>query len=107
MFGNEKPNTILKIKMEYAISMNQLPFKCMSVISIMNEMVTVLPCGLVIDKANPIFGATPDGKVVHYDDLGILDVKCSEQYKDVNPKNICLMSKNHALFMIRIVMSYI
>lgn len=50
--------------------------------------------GLVIDETNYVLGATPDGKVICDGQLGILEVKSSEQYKDVDPKMICNISPN-------------
>ncbi|XP_065656656.1 uncharacterized protein LOC101240241 isoform X7 [Hydra vulgaris] len=56
-----------------------------------NHVVIIELCGLAIDKNNFILGATPDGKVQVF---GIIEVKCNEEYKNVDPKDICFMSKN-------------
>lgn len=56
--------------------------------------IEVEPCGLVIDEKNYILGATPDGKVTFNGSYGILEVKCSEEYKNVDPKDVCYISKN-------------
>ena len=56
--------------------------------------VVVEPCGFVIDKNDFILGATPDGKVVVDGEFGLLEVKCSEEYKNIDPKDICFISKN-------------
>lgn len=50
---------------------------------------SVEPCGLVIDPENFVLGASPDGKVTHNGTFGIVEVKCSEEYKDIDPKDIC------------------
>ena len=57
---------------------------------------SVEECGFVIDKNNYILGATPDGKVTD-GSFGIIEVKCSEEYRDNDPKDICFVSKNSCL----------
>ena len=62
--------------------------------------VRVEPCGLIIDKINFIFAATPDGKVTDTSEkeiFGILEVKCSEEYKDMDPADIPFISKTSCL----------
>ena len=56
--------------------------------------VVVEPCGFVTDKNDFVLGATPDGKVVVDGEFGLLEVKCSEEYKNIDPKDICFISKN-------------
>ena len=56
--------------------------------------VVVEPCGFVIDKNNFVLRATPDDKVVVDGEFGLLEVKCSEEYKNIDPKDICFISKN-------------
>ena len=56
--------------------------------------IKVEPCGLVIDEQNYALGASPDGKVSLNDSYGILEVKCSEEYKNVDQKDVCFISKN-------------
>ena len=58
--------------------------------------VSVEECGFVIDKNNYILGATPDGKVTD-GSFGIMEVKCSEEYRDNDPKDICFVSKHSCL----------
>ena len=55
--------------------------------------IKVEPCGLVIDEQNYVLVASPDGKVILNDSYGILDVKCSDEYKNVDPKDVCFISK--------------
>ena len=50
--------------------------------------------GLVIDEQNYALGATLDSKVSFNDSYGILEVKCSEEYKNVGPKDVGFISKN-------------
>ena len=47
-----------------------------------------------MDKNNFVLGTTPNGKVVVDDEFGLLEVKCSEKYKNIDPKDICRISKN-------------
>ena len=56
--------------------------------------VVVEPCGFVIDENNFILGAAPDGKVVVDCEFGLLEVKCSVEYKNIVPKDISFISKN-------------
>ena len=54
-------------------------------------------CGLVIDHKDYVLAATPDGKVIDLNAeniYGILKVKCSEEYRDVDPKDVCLLRRN-------------
>ena len=50
--------------------------------------------GFVIDENNFILGCTPDGKVLCDGEYGIIEIKCPEQYSNVDPKDICFISKN-------------
>ena len=59
-----------------------------------NYDIKVKPCGLVIDEQNYVPRATPDGKASFNDSYGILEVKCSEEYKNVDPKDVCFISEN-------------
>ena len=56
--------------------------------------IKVEPCGLVIDEQNHVLGASTDVKVILSDSYGILEVKCREEYKNVDPKDVCFLSKN-------------
>ena len=51
-------------------------------------------CGLVIDEQNYVLGASPHGKIILNYSYGILEVKCKEEYKNVDPKDVCFISKN-------------
>ena len=66
----------------------------------MEHIVSVEPSGLIVDKTNFIFAATPDGKVIDTSEkllFGILEVKCSEEYKDIDPADIPFISKTSCL----------
>ena len=54
--------------------------------------VAVKPCAFVIYKNNFVLGATPDGQVVVDGEFGLLEVKCWEEYKNIDPKYICFIS---------------
>ena len=56
--------------------------------------IKVEPCGLAIDEENYVLGASPGGKVSLNDSYGILEVKCSEEYKNVDPKDVLFVAKN-------------
>ena len=60
--------------------------------------IKVEPYGLVIDEQNYVLGASPDGKVSLNDSYGILEVKCSGEYKNVDPKDVCFISKNPCIW---------
>ena len=56
--------------------------------------------GLVIDYENYVLGATPDGKVVDPSEIspyGSIEIKCSEEYKNNDPRDICYISKSSCL----------
>ena len=65
-----------------------------------NHHIQVENIGLVIDHDNFIFGATPDAKVVDISEpfpYGIVEIKCSEEYKNNDPYDICYISKTSCL----------
>ena len=66
--------------------------------NMLNPMVMILKwslvCCLVIDEQNYVLGALPDDKVSLNDSYGILEVKCNEEYKNVDQKDVCFISKN-------------
>ena len=55
--------------------------------------IKVESCGLVIDEQNYVLGASPDGKVILNTSYGILEVKFSEEYTNVDPKDAYFISK--------------
>ena len=65
-----------------------------------NQPIQVEKCGLVIDSENYVLGASPDRKVIDMADpsaFGIIEIKCSEEYKDIDPKDICFIAKDSCL----------
>ena len=56
-----------------------------------NCKVVVNECGLIVDPKTFVLGATPDGKVYDGMSFGILEVKCTENYKDIDPKDPCII----------------
>ena len=68
-----------------------------------NYHVQVEKSGLVIDPVNYVLGASPDGKIVDTSEVckfGILEVKCSEEYKDFDPKSVAFISKTSCIELI-------
>ena len=57
----------------------------------------VEPCGLVLDEKNFVLGASPDRKVRCDNDCGIIEIKCSEEYSNLDPKDICFVAKNPSI----------
>ena len=65
-----------------------------------NRPIQVEKCGLVIDSENYVLGASPDGKVIDMADpsaFGFIEIKCFEEYKDIDPKDICFIAKDSCL----------
>ena len=52
------------------------------------------PSGLFTDEQNYVLGDKFDGKIIFNKSYGVLEVKCSEEYKDVDPKDVCFVSKS-------------
>lgn len=62
--------------------------------------VRVENAGLVIDYGNYVLGASPDGKIIDPSEsspYGIIEIKCSEEYKDNDPRDICFISKTSCI----------
>ena len=98
--GNEKQksNKIIQFKLSYGRYHEPIAIKHYeSYAKLKGHKTVVEPCGLVINSENFILGATPDGKVVFDGEFGIIEVKCSEEYSNVDPKDICFISKNFCL----------
>ena len=67
-----------------------------NLMKVSDRKIMVESCGLVIDHKNYVLAATPDGKVTDLNAeniYGILEVKCSEEYRDVDPKDVCFVAK--------------
>ena len=61
-----------------------------------NHSVQIEKVGLVIDYANYVLGASPDAKIIDTSEAnpyGIIEIKCSEEYKENDPRDICLYLK--------------
>ena len=68
-----------------------------------NYNVQLEKCGLVLDSVNFVLGASPDGKVKDSTEtvkFGIMEVKCSEEYKDFDPKSVAFISKTSCIELI-------
>lgn len=95
VFGdkNEK-NKVVQMKMRYGKFFEPIAIQAYEkFMHLSGWKISVDQCGLVIDSQNFVLGATPDGKVFDGASFGILEVKCSEHYKDIDPKDVCSISK--------------
>ena len=70
---------------------------CESYTKLKGHKTVVEPCSLVVNSENVILGATPDSKVVFDGKFGIIEVKYSEKYRNVDPEDICFISKSFCL----------
>ena len=98
--GNEKQksNKIIQFKLSYGRYHKPNAIKYdESYKKLKGHKTVVEQCGIVINSENFILGATPDGKVVFDGEFGIIEVKCSEKYSNVDPKDISFISKNFCL----------
>ena len=89
-----KKNSVLQNKLAYGHYYEPIAIKHENYLRLSGYEVVAEPCGFVIDKNNFVLGATPDGKFVVDGEFGLLEVKCSEEYKNIDPKDICFISKN-------------
>ena len=89
-----KKNSVLQNKLAYGHYYEPIAIKHENYLRLSGYEVVAEPCGFVIDKNNFVLGATPDGKFVVDGEFGFLEVKCSEEYKNIDPKDICFISKN-------------
>ena len=89
-----KKNSVLQNKLAYGHYYEPIAIKHENYLRLSGYEVVVEPCGFVIDKNNFVLRATPDDKVVVDGEFGLSEVKCSEEYKNIDPKDICFISKN-------------
>ena len=54
-------------------------------------------CSLVIDEKTHVLGVTTNGKVTFNGSYGILEVKCSKEYKNVGRKDVFFISKKSCI----------
>ena len=97
VYGDKKQdkNKLLQFKLSYGRYNEPIAIQHYEqYLKLKNHVVVVEPSGFVIDPVNYILGATPDGKVFCDGQYGIIEVKCSEEYKNIDPKDICFISKN-------------
>ena len=98
--GNKKQNEnrVLQAKLRYGKYFEPVALKNYeNSLRINGYKVVVEPCGFVIDENNFVLGCTPDGKVLFDGEFGILEIKCPEQFSNVDPKNICFIAKKPSL----------
>ena len=84
----------MQFKLSYGLCHEPISIKHESYAKLKGNKTVVEPCGLVIDSENVILGAAPDGKVVFDGEFCIIEFKCSDEYSNVDPKDICFISKN-------------
>ena len=88
-------NKVIKLKMEYGKFYEPIAIRHYETfMKLSGFKISVEASGLVLDDTNYVLGATPDGKVICDGEMGILEVKCTDQYKDIDPKAICVISSN-------------
>ena len=92
--GNERnKNSVLQYKFAYRPYYEPIAIKHYeNYLRLSGYEVVVEPCGFVIAKNGFVLGANPDGKVVVDGEFD--KGKCSEEYKNIDPKDICFISKN-------------
>ena len=91
----KETKTVLQYKLAYRRYYEPIAIKHYeNYLRLSDYEVVVEPYGFVIDKNNFVLRATPDDKVVVDGEFGLLKVKCSEEYKNIVPKDICFISKN-------------
>ena len=84
----------MQFKLSYGLCHEPISIKHESYAKLKGNKTVVEPCGLVIDSENVILGAAPDGKVVFDGEFCIIEFKCSDEYSNVDPKDICFISEN-------------
>lgn len=98
VFKTEKVNPIAQMKMDHGKFYEPIAISSYEKFLFSKGYSFVVEhCGLVIDQQNYVLGASPDGKVQVDGKFGIIEVKCSEEYKNVDPKDICFMSESSCL----------
>ena len=97
------PNYYLKNKMEHGIFFEPQAIKVYTNhFKMIKHPLKYEKCGLVLNTDYYFMGASADGKVIDtalegQKKFGILEVKCPEQYKEIDPKHAALVSDNFCL----------
>ena len=91
--GNERnKNSVLQYKFAYRPYYEPIAIKHYeNYLRLSGYEVVVEPCGFVIDKNNLFLEPSQMVKLLW---MVNLEVKCSEEYKNIDPKDICFISKN-------------
>ena len=93
--GNEKTkkSSVLQYKLAHGRYYEPIAIKHYdNYLRLSGYEVVVEPCGFVIAKNAFVLGANPDGKVVVDGEFD--KVKCSEECKNIDPKDVCFISTN-------------
>ena len=94
----QKSNKIIQLKLSYGRYHEPIAIKHYeSYAKLKGKKTVVEPCGLAIHSENVILGATTYGKVVFDGEFDIIEFKCSEEYSNVDSKDICFIFKNFSL----------
>ena len=98
---NIKCNSVLQYKLDYGKYYEPIALqRYEQYMKVSQHELHVQKCGFVIDHNNYVLGATPDGKVIDPSEshkLGIIEIKCSEEYKDIDPQDMVYIAKNSCL----------
>ena len=86
-----KKNSVLQNKLAYGHYYEPIAIKHENYLRLSGYEVVVEPCGFVIDKNNLFLEPSQMVKLLW---MVNLEVKCSEEYKNIDPKDICFISKN-------------
>ena len=104
VFGNEKQkkDKVLQVKLSHGRYHEPIALEKYTTYMrmVLSRNILIENCGFVIDKNNYVMGATPDAKITDTSAtslFGIAEVKCTEEYKDIDPKDICYISNEFCL----------
>ena len=96
--GLSTKNKVLQLKLSHGKFYEPIALsKYEQYMKSINHDIQVEKSGFVIDYKNFVLGASPDSKVVDLLEdpvYGLVEIKCPEEYKDFNPRDICYISKN-------------
>ena len=101
--GTAAQNSFLKMKLDHGRFFEPETIKVYKNYAMLNGFPLKYDrCGLVLNTAYYFMGASPDGKIIDASleggkKFGIIEVKCPEQFKEVDPKHVALVSKSFCL----------
>ena len=93
----QKSNSVIQSKLSYGKFNEPIAIqKYENFMKVSGRKIMVESCGLVINHKNHVLAATSYGKIIGLNAeniYGILEEKCSEEYRDVDPKDVCFVAK--------------